>query len=898
MAVAGHSSYSGGHAGGHFVRFYESQSSLVDEVAEFADRALRLGGHAIAIAKSEHLAALAARLRGFGCADSAAAHHSGRLVMLDAELMLSRFMVDGWPDKERFISSIGAVVARAAQSAGGPIHAFGEMVGLLCERGEYEAALRLEGLWNELAGRYTFTLFCAYSQALFADAEQSAVFEHVCAAHTHVLPSELLASADATQAERLVALWRQKAMALEREVERRARAEAALVQRERELADFVENAAEGLHRIAGDGTIVWANSAELGLLGYDYDEYVGHRISEFYVEQPVIETILEKLAAGETIRDELVRLRCRDGSIKYVLLHANAMFENGKLLYTRGFTRDATDRIKRQAAERQRDALFMNAPVAAALLSGPTQVFELANRRFRELAGYVELAGRRYADVFPESQQGGEIGALLSAVFERGEHRVREDFRIDMTRPDGAFEPRYFTFHFEPLRLDGATVEGVIAVAVEVTEQVRTRARFEKSHAERERLVAELREASRAKDEFLAMLGHELRNPLSPIVTALRLMRMRAEGGTVREQDIIARQVDHLVRLVDDLLDISRITRGKIELKKQTVRVADVLKNAVEMASFLIERHGHRLTLEVDRDLVWNADATRLAQVVSNLLMNAARYTPPGGEIEVTARREGTGMIAVSVRDNGVGLAPDVLPRVFDLFFQGKRNLDRAEGGLGIGLALVKNLVEMHGGSVRAASDGAGLGSTFVIRVPGGRRAALQPEADPGSACSTDDTSTTDTGPLRGRADARDVISRCNWVAQPAIAGRRVLLVDDNVDGVQALAELLRECGHRVEAVYDPASALRLVPRFAPELAVVDIGLPDMDGYELVRRLRAEHVSRDCLFVALTGYGQDADRQRSRAAGFHHHFVKPLDPARLLKLIDTLTPSTDKSAAY
>ncbi|TKI18658.1 hybrid sensor histidine kinase/response regulator, partial [Bacillus pumilus] len=179
--------------------------------------------------------------------------------------------------------------------------------------------------------------------------------------------------------------------------------------------------------------------------------------------------------------------------------------------------------------------------------------------------------------------------------------------------------------------------------AVEVTEQVRTRARFEKSHAERERLVAELREASRAKDEFLAMLGHELRNPLSPIVTALRLRRMRAEGGTVREQDIIARQVDHLVRLVDDLLDISRITRGKIELKKQTVRVADVLKNAVEMASFLIERHGHRLTLEVDRDLVWNADATRLAQVVSNLLMNAARYTPPGGEIEVTARREGTG---------------------------------------------------------------------------------------------------------------------------------------------------------------------------------------------------------------------------------------------------------------
>ncbi|WP_116138751.1 ATP-binding protein [Trinickia diaoshuihuensis] len=892
MAVAGHSPYSCGHAEGHFVRFYEAGSPLIDEVTEFADRALRLGGHAILIATRAHLAALGSRLRGFGCPGEAQAQHSSRLVTLDAELTLSRFMVDGWPDEQRFVSTVGAVVAAAAATGGGPVHAFGEMVGVLCERGEYEAALRLEALWNELASRYTFTLFCAYSQTLFASAEQSALFEHVCSAHTHVLPSELLSRTDETQAHRLVAVWRQKAMALEREIERRAQAEAALVRRERELADFVENAAEGLHRIAGDGTIVWANSAELDLLGYAYDEYVGHPISEFYVERAVIESILEKLAAGETIRDELVRLRCRDGSIKHVLLHANAMFENGKLLYTRGFTRDATDRMKRQAAERQRDGLFMNAPVAAALLSGPTHVFELANRRFRELAGYAELTGRRYAEVFPESQHGGEIGALLHAAFERGEQMVREDFRIDMTRPDGAFEPRYFTFHLEPLRLDGTTVDGVIAVAVEVTEQVRTRARFEKSHAERERLLAELREASRAKDEFLAMLGHELRNPLSPIVTALRLMRMRSEGGTLREQNIIARQVDHLVRLVDDLLDISRITRGKIDLKKQTVRVADVLTNAVEMASFLIERRGHRLTIDVDPDLVWNADATRLAQVVSNLLTNAARYTPPGGRIDVQAKRERSGMIAVSIRDNGVGLAPEVLPRVFDLFFQGKRNLDRAEGGLGIGLALVKNLVEMHGGGVSAASDGPGRGSTFVIRVPGGRRAAA---GDDGPSAAGERGGPEPVS--RGHAAGTALDPGRHRVEEPGIAGRRVLLVDDNVDGVQALAELLRECGHRVEAVFDPASALRLVPRFEPEIAVIDIGLPGMDGYELVRRLRAEQASRSCLFVALTGYGQDADRQRSRAAGFHHHFVKPLDPGRLLSLIDGVTPRIDTSAA-
>ncbi len=871
---------------GHLVRFYEAESPLLDEVAAFAERALRSGGRAIIIATHDHLMGIKSKLREFGSIEGGAPWFPGQFVALDAEEALSRFMVDGWPDDRLFASSIGALMAAAHAPGGGAVHAFGEMVAVLCERGQYEAALQLEALWNELARSYTFTLFCAYAQTLFSNAEQSAVFEHICASHTHVLPSELLAGAGDAETHRLVALWRQKAGALELEVERRKRAETALLQRERELADFVENAAEGLHRIAGDGTIVWANSAELDLLGYDHDEYVGHSIAEFYVDRPVIETLLGRLAAGETIRDEPVRLRCRDGTVKHVLLHANAMFDQGKLLYTRGFTRDATDRIQRQTAERQRDALFMNAPVAAALLSGPTHVFDLANRRFRELAGANELTGRRYADVFPEAQHGGEIGTLLNAAFERGEPIVREDFRIDMTRPDGAFEPRYFTFHFEPLRLDGATVEGVIAVAVEVTEQVRARSRFEKSHAERERLVAQLREASRAKDEFLAMLGHELRNPLSPIVTALRLMRMRTEGGTAREQNIIARQVDHLVRLVDDLLDISRITRGKIRLKKQTVGVADVLTNAVEMASVLIEQRGHRLSIHIEPDLVWNVDSTRLAQVVSNLLTNAARYTAPGGHIVLEAKRVRRGTIAVSVRDDGIGLASDVLPRVFDVFFQGKRNLDRSEGGLGIGLALVKRLVEMHGGRVSAMSAGPGRGSTFTIRVPGERTDDGAPERSPanenGAAGHASRSGTCQTG-----GDARPSPQDASCTS---VASRRVLLVDDNVDGVQALAELLKECGHHVEAVYDSASALQVVSQFEPEIAIIDIGLPVMDGYELVHRLRAERAGHECLFVALTGYGQDADRERSRVAGFHHHFVKPLDPSRLLRLIEALSP--------
>jgi CheY-like chemotaxis protein len=233
------------------------------------------------------------------------------------------------------------------------------------------------------------------------------------------------------------------------------------------------------------------------------------------------------------------------------------------------------------------------------------------------------------------------------------------------------------------------------------------------------------------------------------------------------------------------------------------------------------------------------------------------------------------------------------LPRVFDLFFQGKRNLDRAEGGLGIGLALVKNLVEMHGGRVSAASEGPGLGSTFVILVPGERIGDGTAEARP---AHPDRPGAHASGSWQSRRDGHRVEPAPQALAHTNAAARRVLLVDDNVDGVQALAELLKECGHYVEAVYDPASALQIVSRFMPEIAVIDIGLPVMDGYELVHRLRTERVGRGCLYVALTGYGQEADRRRSRAAGFHHHFVKPLDPSRLLSLIDTLSPRSPSIA--
>lgn len=727
----------------HFVRFYDDELPVIDEVVQFALRALRDKGVAIVIATDAHLSAIVPRLER-----AARGPRSGKLICAEAQAALAGFMVDGWPDDERFFATIGALVADAAARAdAAPIHAFGEMVAILGAAGQYDAALRLEMLWNQLARRHAFKLFCAYPQALFSHPSQLGVFSEICRAHGRVLPAEILTDVGAATANRLIAPWQRKAAELESEVQRRCEAEAALRRRERELVDFV-----------------------------------------------------------------------------------------------------------------------MNVPVAAAFLAGPDHVFRLANHGYRELVGCPEPIGRTYADVCPDEKLGGDVAQLLSRCYTSGRSIHRDEYRIEMTRTDGAFEPRYFSFNFKPSRSDGGEVEGVIAVAVEVTEQVRNRERLEKSHAERERLLVELERASRAKDEFLAMLGHELRNPLSPIVTALQLMRMRSDGETSHEQSIIARQVEHLVRLVDDLLDVARLTRGKIELRRRTVNVSDVLNHAIEMASLLLEQRNHRLTVEAEQDLVWQVDAARMAQVVSNLLTNAARYSAVGEEVRLAASRGPGETIEISVRDNGIGISEKMLPRVFDLFFQGKRNLDRAEGGLGIGLALVKNLVELHGGNVSAASAGPGRGSEFTIRVPA--RAAGHSHRSPGAR-----------GP--------SVLSeRTAQAAPPPKNGCRILLVDDNVDAVEALALLLTECGHRVEAVHDPAAALQIVGRFKPEIAVVDIGLPVMDGYELIGSLRAMPATRECMYIALTGYGQQADRLRSEAAGFDHHLVKPVDLAHLTRLID------------
>lgn len=572
----------------HFVRFYQDDVTLLTEVAEFIHQGMWGGGKAIVIATSEHASALQQQLLGLASLKGQRQWSPDHLIVLDAAETLARFMVDDWPEEKLFSSTVGRVV-RAACASGNTVHAFGEMVALLCSRGLYDAAVRLEELWNGLARECSFELFCAYPWQQFSTAEQAAAFQRICFAHDHVCHSSHAVQEYGQDASRQLAILQQQNHALQTEANRRKEAEATLRQRERELIDFLENAAEGLHRVGPDGTILWANKAELAMLGYRWDEYVGHHIAEFHADPDVIASILERLQHGHTLHDEAARLVCRDGSIRHVVISSNACFESGRLRYTRCFTRDATER---------------------------NQLAQL--------------------------------------------HRERED------------------------------------------------------------LVAELSRSNRAKDEFLAMLAHELRNPLAPVSAAAHLLGIVAEDPQrVRHAaGVIARQVRHMTGLIDDLLDVARVTRGLIVLDRSVLDLRTVVNEAVEQVAPHTQARHHRLQLDLPPEPVLvSADPKRLVQVVVNIVSNANKFTPDGGGIAIRLRANEAG-VELAVSDTGIGMDAELSARVFDLFVQGRRTLDRAQGGLGLGLALAKNLMELHGGSIAAASAGAGMGSTFTIRLP------------------------------------------------------------------------------------------------------------------------------------------------------------------------------------
>ena len=407
-----------------------------------------------------------------------------------------------------------------------------------------------------------------------------------------------------------------------------------------------------------------------------------------------------------------------------------------------------------------------------------------------------------------------------------------------------------------PIRRDDGSVAGCVLVFRDITERKR-------DDEELRRLAAELSEADRRKDEFLATLAHELRNPLAPIRTGLQILQGSRVGteDQDRVRKMIERQTDQLVRLVDDLMDVSRITRGTLELRKERIELATVLQHAVETARPLIEARGHTLSVNLpSAPMFINADTTRLGQVFANLLNNAAKYSEPGGRISLSAERRGN-ELWTTVKDSGIGIPADMLSRIFEMFAQVDKSLEKSHGGLGIGLTLAKRLTEMHGGTLEVSSDGPGRGSEFVVRLPAA---------------------------LAGVAEARPQDAGTT-LAESGVRSR-ILVADDNEDSVTTLAMLLETFGQEVHTASDGLEAVRAAASFAPDVAILDIGMPGLNGYEACRAIRAQPGREKIVMIALSGWGQEEDKRRSQEAGFDYHLVKPVDPAALMQLLAKLRP--------
>jgi signal transduction histidine kinase/ActR/RegA family two-component response regulator len=508
-----------------------------------------------------------------------------------------------------------------------------------------------------------------------------------------------------------------------------------------------------------------------------------------------------------------------------------------------------------EAANSQMASLLRHAPAFMCVMRGPEHIYELVNDRYAQLVGGRDLVGKPVREALPEVAGQGFI-ELLDQVYRSGESYVGTGVTLKLQRQSlGPMDDLYVDFVYMALRDPGGAVSGVFVHGVDVTDHKR-------AENELRRLAADLAEADRRKTEFLATLAHELRNPLAPISNGLQIMRRAPDNPAAinKAREMMERQLTHMVHLVDDLLDIARISRGTVELKKTQVELKSVIASAVETSLPLVEAAGHKLSMSVcDEPLLLDADATRLAQVVSNLLNNAARYTQRGGRIGLTARRDGA-MVVIEVTDTGVGIARESLEAAFEMFTQVGRSRERAQGGLGIGLSLVRRLVELHGGTVSAASAGPGQGSTFTVRLP---LAGAQVPAQAAGVAASD----------TAQGDSRRF---------------RVLVVDDNTDAAETLAAFLEIGGHSTRVASDGPHALDAAASFQPEVVFLDIGMPGMNGYEVARALRLLPGLRHAVIVALTGWGTEADRSRSREAGFDLHLTKPADMATVEHLLARL----------
>ncbi len=615
------------------------------------------------------------------------------------------------------------------------------------------------------------------------------------------------------------------------------------------LAAIVESSQDAIISKTLDGIIRTWNSGAERLFGYTAEETVGRPITLLIPPDRLDEEreILGRLSRGERVEHYETLRMAKDGRLLDISLTVSPVRDGeGRIIGASKVARDVTHRKQAedalQASELRFRTLTAHAPVGIFLASREGNCL-FVNKRWCEMAG-----------MSPEEARGQGWSRAIHP--DDRERVLREWTAATQAGREFTSEYRFQTPQGKVTWLHGNAV-GLRGEAGPVSEYIGTLSDI----TEQKEAVEALRDADRRKDEFLALLAHELRNPLAPLRNGLQVMRLAAgdANAVARLRDMMDRQLSHMVRLIDDLLDVSRFGRNKMELRRSRVLLADVVSSAVETARPALEAAGHELTVSLPPEPVYlDADLTRLAQVFGNLLNNSAKYTERGGQVWLTATRAG-GEVQVAVRDTGIGIPASALPTIFDMFSQVDRSIERTTGGLGIGLALVKGLVEIHGGKVEAASPGEGKGSTFTVRLP-----VLQERVESSPGMPTE--------------------------VQPGLTGskRRILVVDDHRDSAASMALMLQMMGNEVQTAHDGVEALASAERFRPQVILMDIGMPRLNGYETTRSIRERPWGRDVIVIALTGWGQDVDRAKSKEAGCDGHLVKPVNLPDLEKLLAEL----------
>ncbi|MDB5338017.1 MAG: Histidine kinase [Planctomycetaceae bacterium] len=645
----------------------------------------------------------------------------------------------------------------------------------------------------------------------------------------------------------------------QRNMRRRERAARAYAEQAEQLRTTLASIGDGVISTDVAGRITNLNSVAESLTGWKHSEAVGQPIEAVFriVNEESGQTIensvkramqkgaivglanrsvlIAKDGSDRPIDDSAAPIRCKEGEIV------------GCVLVFRDVTvRNQLERLNEErlvVAQRLSSIVdSSNDAIISKSLDGIIQTWNVAAER---LFGHPaeQAIGRHISLLFPSDRLDEED--LIITRLRAGE-RI-EHYDTVRVRSDG--QPVQVSLTISPLRDAEGRIVGASKIVRDITERKEMEGKLHQ-------LVAQLSDSDRRKDEFLAILAHELRNPLAPIRNGLQVLKMVGdEAATVKEvRSMMERQMSQLVRLIDDLMDVSRITRGKLELRMEQVKLAAVLESAVETSRPLIEETGQELTfITPNQQMIVAADPTRLSQVFMNLLNNAAKYSDRGSHIWLTSERQGNEVV-VTVKDSGIGINADQLPHIFEMFRQVHSSLAKSQGGLGIGLTLVKRLVELHGGSIEARSDGLGQGSEFTVTLP----------------------LATDASLLNVIGDGEE---------RPLKSSFRILIVDDNQDGANSLAVMLRPMGNESRTAYDGQQGIELAGDFRPDVILLDIGLPNLNGYEVCRQIREQPWGECIVMIAVTGWGQDKDRHRSEEAGFNHHLVKPVDPADLMKML-------------